>query len=186
MKRLFILCMLILPFQMQAQDIKYRSTDIYGGYGIITAQDMVVLMASTFGGVFSFGNAEEIKLKGLGAYFVGTDYYVSENFSLGGQINYSYHSIEYKLSGGATQHSAISFVSPMVRAKIDWGKYFYSALGAGVSFMKNQSGNDIERHIAPAFQISPIGFRTQGKLSFFAELGLGFQGLASVGLIYKL
>lgn len=180
MKKIPSIFLLAFIFNISAysQELDNKNTfDVYAGYGILTVQDIVGVL-----GTLAFGNTNVTTMKGFGAYYMGGDYYLNKRFSLGGQLNYA----NYSYYNSNDFRNKISFITPMVRGKIDWGKYFYSSLALGITVVTSKEEDERKSIVLPSFQVSPIGFKTQGSVMFFAELGFGFQGMITAGVAFKI
>ena len=184
------LLLIMLSVQTIAQSTdNLHGTELYAGYGILTAQDILTGFSSTLAASLLPGYVERIDATGFGTAFVGFDYFAGRRFSLGLQLNYAQYDENYKLSSGSTTTLKTSYLTPMVRTKLAWvhnpGFSFYSSLAAGATFIQSKdesSAGQTEKTTGLAFHISPIGIRLGNAVAFFAELGFGFQGLVSAGL----
>lgn len=181
-----------LPTMAQSSD-DLPDTELYAGYGILTAQDILTGFSSTLAGSLLPGYVDRIDAKGFGTAFAGFDYFVGRRLSLGLQLNYAQYDESYTLSNNSTSTLKTSYLTPMVRTKLAWvrnpGFSFYSSLAVGATFLqaKNQStGGQTDKTAGLAFQVSPIGIRAGNAVALFAELGFGFQGLISAGLSIRL
>jgi hypothetical protein len=187
--RLKSLILLMLPFYTMAQSADdLPRTEVYLGYGILSAQDVLTTFSSALATSLLPGYVERIDAKGFGTAFAGFDYFVGRRLSLGLQLNYAQYDENYKLSNNTSTTLQTSYLTPMVRSKLAWvhnpGFSFYSSVAAGATFLqsKNPGNGQTDKSTGLAFHVSPIGLRVGRTVAFFAELGFGFQGLVSAGL----
>ncbi len=179
----------MLPFYTMAQSADdLPRTEVYLGYGILSAQDVLTTFSSALATSLLPGYVERIDAKGFGTAFAGFDYFVGRRLSLGLQLNYAQYDENYKLSNNTSTTLQTSYLTPMVRSKLAWvhnpGFSFYSSVAAGATFLqsKNPGNGQTDKSTGLAFHVSPIGLRVGRTVAFFAELGFGFQGLVSAGL----
>lgn len=191
--KLFILSaalVIMVSLQIRAQSTnELRGTELYAGYGIFTAQDILTGFSSTLAASLLPGYIDRIDAKGFGTAYAGFDYFVGRRVSLGLQLNYAQYDESYTLSNNTSTTLKTSYLTPMVRTKLAWvhnpGFSFYTSLAAGATFIQSKnesSGGQTDKTTGFAFHISPIGIRVGNAVALFAELGFGFQGLVSAGL----
>lgn len=191
MKKLLLIALLAVSFNGFAQADNKGKKDIYVGYGIVTAQDIIGATTSGLVGALVPGGYDKIKVSGMGAAFLGLDYYLSDKVAVGLQANYSSFTAEYVQSSGDNPTAKLNFFTPMARMKVNWKNerslQVYSSVAAGASFSKGKShANTTSRSNNFAFHISPIGVRLGNTVAVFGEAGFGYQGLLSAGLSVKL
>jgi hypothetical protein len=185
MKHIFIICLLAISYRPYAQTNENSAPiDLYAGYGIGTAQDIMTTLSSSLASALLPGQIKRIDIKGLGAVFGGIDFHAGKRATVGIQINYASYDEKYKMNNGSTENLTTNYLTPMARGKMNWVNKpafsFYSALAAGPTFIssKNDSG-DKDHKVAFAFQLSAIGIRAGDHIAVFLEGGFGFQGILS-------
>lgn len=191
MKKLLALLLIGAPVAGLAQsgaDFESKgNTEIYVGYGLLTAPDLITGFSNLFTGALLPGMVEKIDSKGFGSAFGGIDYYLGNRFTLG--IQYAYASFErrYEMDDESIATLKNQYHTLMLRGKGVWVAkpvfQLYSALAAGPSFAraKNNKG-ETKSNTEFAFQVSPIGIRVGNHIAFFLEGGFGYQGMLSGGL----
>ncbi len=191
MKKLLLIMLLAISYSGFAQTSNKGKLDIYVGYGLLTAQDIIQISGTMWSGVLLPGAFDKVDIDGFGAVFAGIDYYLNDRASLGLQVNYAAYDATYKLSSGGDFKIKNTFITPMIHAKANWVnlKYFqlYSAIAAGASFITGVDDNNKKGNSTSfAFQVSPLGLRVGNTFSIFAEGGFGYQGIVSAGVALKL
>ncbi len=161
--------------------------EVYAGYGLLSAPDLITGFANIFTGALLPGMVEKIDSKGLGTVYGGLDYYAGNRFAVGAQYYYSSYERQYKMQNGTTATLNTQYHSVLIRGKGMWVNkpafQLYSALAAGPSFVSAKNDNDETKNNTEfAFQVSPIGIRVGNHIAFFLEGGFGYQGLVSAGL----
>ncbi|UFH52808.1 hypothetical protein [Spirosoma sp. KNUC1025] len=192
MKSLLLSATLFLALSLnvmaQSTDDLHR-TEVYAGYGLLTAQDLLTGFSSTLAASLLPGYVERIDAKGFGAAYAGFDYFVGRRVSLGIQLNYAQYDESYKLTNNTSSTLKTSYLTPMVRSKLAWvrnpGFSVYSSVAVGATFIQSKnetSGSQTDKTTGLAFHISPLGIRVGNAVALFAEVGFGFQGLVTAGL----
>lgn len=191
MKKFFVLMLIALPLTAYAQpasgfDSK-GSIEVYAGYGLLSAPDLITSFSNIFTGALLPGMVEKIDSKGFGTVYGGLDYYAGKHFALGAQYYYSAFERQYQMQNENTATLNTKYHSVLIRGKGIWVNkpsfQFYSALAAGPSFVSAKNDNDeTKNNVEFAFQASPLGIRVGNHIAFFLEGGFGYQGLISAGL----
>jgi hypothetical protein len=121
MKKFLTLIILALPVVTFAQSgpgsgLKGK-TEVYAGYGLLTAQDVITGLSDVFTAVLLPGRVKRIDTKGLGAAFGGIDYYVGNRFALGLQFNHASYKRRYEMSDQSTETLTTRYQTLMLRGK---------------------------------------------------------------------
>lgn len=193
MKKLILLIFTVFALSAYAQPDNAGKVEIYAGYGLVTAQDIIFIHSTMWTGVLVSDLHEDVvDVNGFGSVFAGFDYYNSERISFGAQLNYASYEAIYKVKSGSEQQIKIAtkFYTPMLRGKVNWINgsllQLYTTVAAGATFMQGSADNGKkDTQAAFAFHVSPVGVRLGNTFSVFAEAGFGFQGLLSAGIAIK-
>lgn len=190
MKCLLVIVFALLSIVTYGQQDNKGKTEVYAGYGVVTAQDIISGLSNMLAGALLPGMVKRIDVKGGGAYFGGIDYYAGNRVAIGLQINYASFDQQYSLSSNDTSSIKAKYFTPLVHAKFIWiGKEFfqvYSAVSGGATFITAKNDEkEKDNKAAGAFQISPVGIRAGNNLAVFVEAGFGFQGLLSGGVSFR-
>lgn len=192
---------LYAQYNYQYQD-DYPRNEIYGGLGLLTAQDATVAIKSLLVDISSAvinSIAEELGADPLnyerdtrgtiGAWSIGYNRYASARWSVGAMVNYQRYRHEFTFSNDAQGTARDRFITLMGRTDYRWVNkpnfQMYSGLALGASFMSVQSispANIESTTTLFAFQVNPLCFRFGNQIGFFVETGLGFNGLLAAGL----
>lgn len=187
MKRLSTAFFLFFSIISYGQTDNKGKTEIYGGYGIATAQDIITGLSNILAGALLPRMVKRIDVNGGGAIFGGVDYCISNRTTLGLQANYASYDQTYKMSDGSTSTMNTKYATFMLHSRISWVNkpsfQVYSALSGGIAAVSGKTRNDDKKtRTTAAFQISPVGVRVGNNIAFFGEFGMGFQGILSGGL----
>lgn len=187
MKNSLLVLLLFCSVVAYSQGEHQGKMEIYAGYGIATAQDIVTGISNTLGTALLPGMVKRIDISGGGALFAGVDYNITNRVTLGLQGNYASYDQTYRMDDESTSTLEMKYVTLMGHSRISWvNKSFfqlYSALGAGVTMIRGTAEDSKkDTHGNFAFQVSPVGVRVGNHIAFFVEAGIGFQGILSAGL----
>lgn len=179
MKKYILLLTLFLPLSFSCSVYAQSAEgdiEISGGIGEIAGADIVSILAYN-------PDASNIKRVFHPIYSLGFKYYLKDKFALG--LSVTQHSFSesyfnvYTYRNVSNYCDALSLCVEMKKVYLN-REYFqlYSTLGAGVMYLSNAS---------PGFSmyISPIGLRAGKNHAFFAEFGLGYNGLVHGGYCYR-
>lgn len=183
----------VLAFFLFFSVVSYGQTDnkgkteIYGGYGIANAQDIITGLSNMLAVTLLPGMVKRVDISGGGAVFGGVDYYVSDRTAVGLQVNYASYDQTYQMSNESTSKMSTKYTTFMAHSKINWVNktsfQVYTAVAGGISAISGKNQDDEKKTRASvAFQISPVGVRIGNNIAFFGEFGVGFQGILSGGL----
>lgn len=190
MKKLLVVILLAATTHAFAQEDNKGKVEVYGGYGIATAQDIISGLSNMLAGALVPGLVKRVDTDGMGAVFGGVDYYLSDRGAVGLQINYASYDQTYSTTGGSDVKIKTTYFTPMIHGKYNWlnKQYFqiYSAAAVGGSFIgAKDKDNKKDNRFTGSFQISPIGLRAGSTIAVFAEAGFGFQGIISGGISFR-
>ncbi len=188
---------------MQAQ--KYYNTKHEFGISIGSASNsqiidamedftkVIVTNTVTFGTVSpTYENKSDFPTLSIDYY-----YHVSKVIGLGGIFSFNSRSQDIYVSGSKYGDAKRTTFSLIPTVKFDWLRKknigLYSKVGFGLSLLsdtqKENDGDKLleETRLYTNFQLSLIGFEFGSeKLRGFAELGVGEQGAAVLGIRYKM
>jgi len=175
------------------------NTEICAGYGMLTYEQFDDLVPQ---------QRREVPYKVTGAIFVTCRHFVSDRFAIslttgidnqqgytnsGNDIVYTWNSftiateclIGYNMGKRIMTYgnAAIGYTFSS-RENTYTEKAFESYYFNGVNSLTNRSTNVSENY--PAFQLSPLCFRSGSKITGFIEIGFGYKGILYGGLLVKL
>ncbi|MDD3700225.1 MAG: hypothetical protein PHC55_01195 [Bacteroidales bacterium] len=191
MKKLIVLILAVLPFLSFAQsDSGFDSKgkiEIYAGYGLLTAPDIITGFSDIFTSALLPGMIEKVESRGFGAAFGGLDYYISNHFTAGLQYSYASYEHTYDMQNQSVAKMNTKYHTLLARGKGIWLNtsliQLYSVVAVGPSFTKADNDlGDTKTNTAFAFHVSLIGIRVGNQIAFFTEGGFGYQGLISAGV----
>lgn len=126
---------------------------------------------------------------------MGTRYQLMQMLELGLTMGYEYYSSKvnpYENEKGFVKYADTKdnhIIHLAAEAKIDWINFskiqFYSRVGAGVQFDVEKI-DDYEMNLSRTLQLSPIGIEYVNTVGFYTELGIGYRGLYSAGISFRL
>lgn len=123
---------------------------------------------------------------GWGGVAVGYDCYLLAGLSVGASVVYSSNERKFADADGRIDNR---YWSLLPQAKLRWLNLkivsFYSRVGAGMTFARAKGGGERKSATQFAFQASPVGVETGGRLGAFAEFGAGVSGSLIVGARYR-
>lgn len=172
------------------------------GAGVVTAPDILEVTGSFSTIIISGGTVYTDNITSTGAAFVNYDRLLTPAIMVGTGFTYSrlkrdlmVKSDDKPLKAGTGSSDYYSFMARFHHCWLN-GEFVRIYYGAGFGFSIVHDQADIEARYKPentsqnsfhvAFQITPLGFEVGKTFSVFAEMGLGFNGLFSAGLAYKL
>lgn len=125
-------------------------------------------------------------VSGWGGVTVSYDLRLLAGLSVGGSVVYSSNERKFAAADGGID---TRYWSVLPHVKWRWLNLkivtFYSRLGAGVTFARAKGGGERKSATQFAFQASPVGVETGGRLGAFAEAGVGVSGSLIVGARYR-
>lgn len=168
--------------------------EIYAHYGMASDNAILDGLSKILGTVFTLGYYQPQNIHYSGDFGLTYRYNLSNRFSLGATAMYeqstynSYFNNEFKGNG------TTSFISVAAEGNLKYVKgtnvclYGYLGFGAtviGYHFKPSTENNEtIERKI-PFFmfnmQITPLGISVGKNIGGFAELGVGYKGILTLG-----
>lgn len=197
-KKIFLVALtaLIATVSMNAQAGYYTKHEIGISYGFGSNSDIV----NGFGGGLgkSLAGARGENRTRIGAISAEYFYHASKIIGVGGIFSYARYKEDTYFGSDDTKLGADTdnYFTVMPAVKFNWLRKnhfgMYSKLAAGVSFSSikfedesgNQSNSDNKTHFN--WQASLVGIEAGGgALRCFAELGIGEQGMALLGIRYK-
>lgn len=118
-----------------------------------------------------------------GAVTLGVNFHITRNFSLGPS-----YSLSTTTTKGGPDHSSIAYHVLMLNGRYSYYRtsfmtlYAHLGLGCDISHMMPKHGDSYNCAYF-AFQASPLcaDFAIANRVSFFAELGYGAQGVLQAG-----
>lgn len=195
-KHILVMVLIALTFNTVAQAQEEKKHEIGIGYGILPNTHIISAYADVFG--LFVGRTPENETYG-GPVSAEYFYRLNKHIRLGGVATYTTHKEDVfymKERDGELKHN---FITVMPAAKLywfdkkSWG--MYSKLGAGITYSNaketgtDSNGNHIEdtdNEIFFNFQASLVGVEVGNEsVRGFAELGVGEQGMALIGVRYK-
>ena len=189
MKKLFlILCVALFALGVQAQEQKH---EVGVFYGIGSASDVF----STFTSAISAAAGDKSSFWGP----IGVEYYYHVSPVVGVGAVAAYAGCKAEDEKTHKDDLTETFVTVMPSVKFNWlrKKHFgmYSALSAGVMFVKVSCNDNAKKHDSNAkdetlttfmFQATALGAEFGGEqFRGFVEAGVGEKGLLCAGLRYK-
>jgi opacity protein-like surface antigen len=139
---------------------------------------------------------DDVMTKTLGMLEVGYRYNINKRLKVGGDISYmkEENTYEFVIPGTTktqnetrkNQYSMVLLIAEFSYIKTSWLNFYGSGgIGSIVRRSNDYQGSHIKDEAQFAFQINPVGLRVGKKLGAFAELGLGYKGIATIGANYK-
>lgn len=170
-----------------------------------------ISIVSSFGAVFNVAfdnllfNSYERESEGsrsFGHIGIGYRYYFGPRFNIGGNLSYQRIVENYKLTSNYTGEVLTGFRYTNAFLLMGTAELIYLrkqivrlygnlALGVG-SFLygdriKSENYESEMNYVfLPAFQINPIGIRVGKQVAGYLELGIGYQGIFTLGLSVQL
>lgn len=199
MKKFFLTLVAAIAFcgSVQAQqadyDNKHELAVSYGAYSnskyFSFIEDLVTLSITN-------GSVSDKNEKFIGPISVEYFYRMNQWLSLGGIGAFAVSKKDICMNSTKEKFGTSRgyYMTIMPAAKADWlrrkhfGMYSKLALGVTVLTLKDKVDNDSETGTAATvnWQLSLVGLEAgSSKLRAFAELGIGEQGVALIGLRYK-
>lgn len=176
---------------------EYQEHELYGSYGLLTAQDFGILINSAteavIDGVIDAAGGTpgtyKSKTSGTGAIGLGYNSYLSPRWSMGLLANYEGYTRTYFFSTGTVSRLRDDFITLMFRTDFRWVNaqvlQLYSSVAVGGNYIHSyELGNPAKglENVVPAFQLTPLGLRLGTRVGLFVELGFGWNGLAAAGI----
>ena len=165
-----------------------KDNEIALSYSQFTTPQFVYLLGGMFGMVFSMGNVTLENMAMPGALSLEYTRFVNKTFGFGGSITADYMTADKYIGKDADKtydgKFRMFFLSVMPHAKAYWfdNPHFgmYSKVGAGCALVPDEAGST---SLSFAAQLSPVCMDFGGD-SFrgFLELGVGMQGIFSLGI----
>lgn len=179
---------------VSAQTSDFNRHEISVGYGVATITDIGDLYANVFSGLFTGQTGDLGSASYSGAINADYNYRLTKTIGVGAAFAYE-HSTNNILVDKSTSNgkSKANYIAIMPMVKFNWINkgiftlYSKVAVGAQFEFCKQTYGDKSESKTYTyfAFQASPVGIELGRKVCGFAELGVGQQGIAQLGVKYK-
>jgi len=181
---LIFLVLLAIPCMAEKPDY---GNEFRIDYGRVSIPGFASGLGTVFGTAFAVSisgdSANKMSMKTTGA--IALEYYrhVNPHIALGGEFVWENITMTQEKQAKMTR---TNYLTLLPGAKFEWFNHnhfgMYSKVNAGADY----SADGTNCKISFAFQASPIGLELGGKqFRWFAEAGLGFQGLLSTGLSYR-
>ena len=194
---------LTLPSVLSAQDGHRRhgskeddgpSEELYVAYGAGSVPQMFNVLSDLLVAPVTAGLATGETKSAFGPVILGIRYFPESWLSLGVEGVYESYDKQYTdNSSGEVYPYTMTFTTLMGTLDFHWLNgdvvQLSSGISAGASFNAQdpeRAGDATERQTLFAFQFSPLRVRVGGKFGVFAEAGLGYRGLVSIGASLRL
>ncbi|MES2653090.1 MAG: hypothetical protein V4663_15220 [Bacteroidota bacterium] len=188
MKKLLFIALLL----NYATFVRAQKIEIYGSYGLASAQEIIDGLSDMGTSLFSGGIASSNTNHRYGPIAVGLNYYFTPRLSAG--ILYSNTSSRSVVSGGNSSEHFYKNTYNVIMARTDY-RYInklvqlYSGISLGSSFAATKPENGTNTKTASttdfAYQINALGVRVGRKIGVFTELGFGYNGIINAGISAK-
>ncbi len=178
-----------------AYDDEYKSHEVYAGYGYYSVLYLSASLVDSiaFSSLSSFTGGKHEKDQGSwGPIFAGYNYYLNDNFSLGGYTSYETLKTRWQYSNGYEDWEW-SFLSLMGRMNVQYGwdsvKFYHSLIlgytRAEITLEDSSGLSKSESTYIPGGHIALLGLKFGREYTFFADVGFGYLGLINFGATYK-
>lgn len=178
-----------------ASDDEFKEHEVYAGYGFYSVLyiSASLLDSIAFSSVSTFAGGKHVKDNGSwGPLFAGYNYYLNNNFSLGGYTSYETVRSRWEYSNGYEEWE-YSFLSLMGRVNVQYGwdavKFYHSlTLGytrAEVTLADSSGLSKSESTYIPGGHLALLGIKFGTDYTFFADVGFGYLGIFNFGATYK-
>lgn len=204
-KTKIIIGLFALSFMVNSIQAQESGTgEIAFGYGVVSTNEMGVVFVdilTTFGteiiGIGSYGREN---YKQVGPTRFSLKLTPHNRFTIGGALLYEHMQSDMTINDNIYGNQRLTFYT--VALEFDY-RYvskeafqMYFTLGAGATvmhekFLPSESHSELEYFNElydpyPNFHINLLGFRFGRKAAVFAELGLGYKGIANVGFSFQM
>ena len=187
MKKLLLIALLLNC----ATFVRAQKIEIYGSYGLASAQEIIDGLSDMGTSLFSGGTASSNTSHRYGPIAVGLNHYFTPRLSVG--ILYSNTSSRSVVSGGNSSDFYKNTYN-VIMARTDYryinkSVQLYSGISLGSSFATTKPENGTNTKTASttdfAYQINALGIRVGRKIGVFTELGFGYNGIINAGVSAK-
>ena len=179
------------------EEDEFYYNNIYVGYGFLSVPSisaaLLEAIAFTFSAPFT-DDERTIKDKGsFGPLFIGADYFLTDNFSLGGIFSYEDVKRRWVYSDGVSTTGYCdwnwSFISIMGRLNIQYGwdnfKFYHSLMiggsRVGIGLDPSEGANQSSSEYTWAAHVALLGIKIGKEFSVFADVGVGYLGIINFG-----
>lgn len=187
---LFIALIISIPFCSYAQTTKHN---LYAGYGLATAPDLVNGWGGLTSTLASFGVVTVVNPEYTGSIFVGYSNNVTSKLSVDLKASYQRYRSQIYALGVPIGSQQENYYTVLGGIKYEYGTiglvtiYSGAALGAFINNDKETYGTETtdKTNTFLGYQFTALGVRTNGTLSAFIEGGFGHIGMIAGGASYK-
>lgn len=183
MIRKILLLTTVIFFSIPASAQFMHRSEISVSYGVSPVTTWVDTYSNIFTRILVGGDTE---VSGWGAVTIGYNFRIIGKLSIGAQVAYSSNKQTSKSVSDVIKNH---YWTVMPNVKWNWLGLkivnFYSRLGAGVTYAQSKAGGAKSCDTQLAFQVSPLGVEVGGRLSAYAEAGIGTSGCLIVGARYR-
>lgn len=188
MKKIFLLALFVGFSGL----IKAQKIEVYGAYGLGSAQEIIDGLSDMVTTISSAGITGSSTDHRYGPVMVGVNYYLTPRLSAG--VLYSNTSSRSTVSAGSSADSYYKNTYNVFMARTDY-RYvnhmiqLYSGISVGTSFAKTKPEDKANTKTASstdfAYQVNAFGIRAGKNIGAFAELGFGYNGIVNLGVSAK-
>lgn len=167
--------------------------NLYAGYGLATAPDLVKGWGDLTSTLASFGAVTVVNPEYTGSIFVGYSNNITNKFSVDFKASYQKYTSQiygFAIPIGSQQEN---YYSVLAGFKYEYGTvglvtlYSGAALGAFIVNDKETYGTETTNNTNTylGYQLTLFGARTNGTISAFIEGGFGHIGMLAGGVSFK-
>lgn len=203
-KTKIIIGLFALSFMVNSIQAQESGTgEIAFGYGVVSTNFIGAFVAdigTTIGTQIAGSSYERENHKDFGPIRFSLKLTPHNRFTIGGVILYEHLQSDMNVGGSIIGNQRLTFYTAALEFDYRYVStetfQMYFTLGAGATvmherFSPSESHSELEYYDEfdepyPNFHVNLLGFRFGRKAAVFAELGLGYKGIANVGFSFQM
>lgn len=171
------------------------TSEIKAGYGVLSSNEIGKVFTDII--ITPFSETKTTDEKHSGALFIGYNYAVKDNWTIGTDLVYERYTAsvnKQNLTVASQKNDIYTLAVNSTYSYISKPKFrMYSGVGLGYTFSNEKlspNQSDVQSVSSKSssfnFQVIGAGIRRGGKIAGFAELGFGYKGIINLGISYQL
>ncbi|PXW18318.1 outer membrane protein with beta-barrel domain [Chryseobacterium sp. CBTAP 102] len=195
LNKIFIYSLIFNACMLNAQ--QKGTSEIKIGYGVLSSNEIGKVFSDIITAPFSYAEPKATDEKHSGALFIGYNYAIKDNWTIGTDLVYERYTASVKDQNhiiASQKNDIYTLAVNSTYSYISKPKFrMYSGVGLGYTFSNEKlspNQSDVQsmysKNSSFNFQVIGAGVRIGGKLAGFAELGFGYKGIINLGISYQL